>query len=283
MSAWRIATPCRLELIGPSQSGKSTLILSLVGDDSVWDRPFAAVMYAAPLLSDREPYLNDLRDRCRRTGKRLLLREGQLPAADEVARLSEGAPTLLICDDLLCFEDLSPLDDLTTMHSHHLGLSCAFCVQNPFFRKGKVDLVTASRNVTGRFVLYQRNDWLCYKLLNARLFPDAKDFLLDALDAARNRHNRPYVYINCHSFSELPRRYMVYTSLFEGERVAGSPVFFDLDDRRAAVKGDRKRGARTFDGLSLRRYAEEEGPGGKTALPGRGGGHGDSAGRRAPH
>ena len=53
---WQIKTPARVEVIGPSHSGKSVLVEKLVTDDSVWERPAKKVIYAAPVLRDREDY-----------------------------------------------------------------------------------------------------------------------------------------------------------------------------------------------------------------------------------
>ncbi len=226
---WHIQVPARIELLGPSQAGKSTILLKLVEDESVWQKPLKKVMYIAPLLSDREAYLAELQEKCRKTEKKLSVQD-EIPTAEEIDSFGEGNPSLLIVDDVLSFKDPSGLKDLMVMFSHHLQISVVFCVQTPFFKNAKLDLTTISRNLTGRFVLYQINDWLQYQLVSARLFPEKKSFLLDCLTEAKSKYGLNYVYCNVHCFSTLPRRYMVYTGLFNQERArfGDSLLFFDL-------------------------------------------------------
>lgn len=226
---WQIKTPARLELIGPSEAGKSTLLLKLVEDDSVWEKPFQCIMYCAPMLNDRDSYLEQLRKACG-SSKTLYIQE-EIPSLDQVQASAAGKPVLVILDDLLGFhEGKEAMQALMTMHSHHFNISCAFTVQNPFAKTKHLDLTTMSRNLTGRFIFYQVNDWYVYKLLNSRLFPDHKSFLLQCLNEAKSKFGYPYVFVNLHSFSDLPRRYICYTGMFKNERekFGDSPVFFDL-------------------------------------------------------
>ncbi len=70
---WKLTTPARLELVGPSHVGKSELILKLVDDDSVWDQPFKRICYCAPSLTSRDSYVGRLRELCEQGGKLLWL------------------------------------------------------------------------------------------------------------------------------------------------------------------------------------------------------------------
>ena len=233
---WQISTPARLELLGPSMAGKSTLLLKLVGDNSVWDQPMKKVIYAAPMLEDREDYLVSLDRVCQDSGKTLMTFEG-IPTLAAMRDFALDDRLLLILDDVLGFEDPSLLKDLATMHSHHFGISMVFCSQQPFYRSSKLDLLTLSRNLTGRFLLYQLVDWNAYHMLNRRLFPERKNFLLDCLSEAKTRHHLPYIFINVHCHSGLPRRHVCYTALFRDERAAheDSPIFFDLQQQKKRV------------------------------------------------
>ena len=174
-------------------------------DDSVWDRPFTHIMYAVPSSEDRLPYMQQLEEACSATGKQLKVVE-ELPSMWDVTAFSLDAPVRLIVDDLLAFDNIkTALTDLVVMHSHHKAISCIFSVQNPFIKNSKLDLTTLSRNLTGRFVFYQVNDWYMYGLLNQRLYPDKKGFLLKCLQAAKHQFNLPYIFINVHPFSGIPR------------------------------------------------------------------------------
>lgn len=229
--SWKLKTPGRIQLVGPSHSGKSELVLKLVGDDSIWDTPFAKIMYIAPSLEDKESYLQRLRDRC---GPRKILElSDRVPTVPELRDFADGRPVLLILDDLLSLKtDPKELQSLIVMHSHHMEITVVCCVQNPFLSgRSKLDLVTLGRNLTGKILMYQIQDFYVLNTLNARIFPERKRFLIDCLCAAKERYKLPYVFINLHPFSNLDRRHICYTALFEEERSAheDSPVFFDLE------------------------------------------------------
>ena len=224
---YRIATPARVELLGPSQAGKSTTLLKLVKDDSVWDRRISKVIYSCPTLKDRQSYLNKLQDICKGREKQLLCME-KIPSHEELQAFSECQPVLVVIDDLLAMPDPSRLKDLILMDSHHMNISVLFCVQTPFFKSPKLDLALISRNLTGRIILFQAADVLQYQLVSSRLFPERKPFLLECLNKARTQGFN-YVYCNVHCFSSLPQKFMCYTAMFTDERVDRSPLFFTLE------------------------------------------------------
>lgn len=223
---WKLSTPCRLELIGPSHSGKSTCIRKLVSDDTVWDRPFQNIVYAAPHHDE-----DDIGLLKAVLGDKTLTLLDKIPDIHELRELAIGKPLLLILEDLPGFRDCSSLNDLITIHSHHDQISCIFSVHNPFLRRNKLDLVHLSRNCTGKFLFYTVSDFYVYSMLNSRLFPDKKHFLLQCLKMARERYQLPYIFINTAPHNKLDRRYICYTALFQDERrqFGDSPLFFDLE------------------------------------------------------
>lgn len=227
---YTIQTPAQLQLVGPSQCGKSTKLLQLVEHDrALFDRPFDRIIYACPGVEGRSDYVQSLKQICTRAGKQLQI-ASVVPSAEEIAPQGNArAHTLLVLDDLTCFPDLSALPVLSSMSAHHDGFSIVYCLQNPFQRSAKFDLTTVGRNLTGRFVFYQTNDWRLYSLLNSALFPDHRGFLTDCLlQAKEDGHN--YVFVNTHSHAPIPRRYMCCTAVVPGEstHANGSPTFFDL-------------------------------------------------------
>lgn len=232
---WKLKTPARVMLIGPSQSGKSELILRLVADDSVWDAPFRRIVYVAPLLDDRDAYLERLRETCGE--KKTLTATDAIPKVEDLRSLAhedvEGRGVLLVLDDLLSYkQNPDAVRDLAVMHSHHSDISVVMCVQNPFSAgKSKLDLVTLGRNLTAKFILYQLQDYYVLRTLNSRLFPERKDFLLRCLKTAKEKLGACYVVVNLHPFSGLERRVICYTGVFADERAGrfDSPVFFALE------------------------------------------------------
>ena len=234
---WRLHHPARLELIGPSGCGKSETMLKLAADDSVWTLEeedgrsgpvFRDLIYCAPSLDDREDFLRRLSLVAERGGKRLRCHQDLLDA-ESIKAWSGGRPVLYLVDDMPSLSDCSGLNSLVSMDSRHLGISCVFAMQTPFIKRRGLDMPFFTRNMTGRFIFYQRADYRLYTTLNARLFPDKKNWLLGCLNYAREKLGSNYIYIDNHPRPKLPRRFMTMTNIFSGERGAdGSPVFFDM-------------------------------------------------------
>ena len=225
---WRIQTPCRLELLGPSGSGKSSLILKMIEDDSIFDRPCRHVAYCAPALEDRRNYVEELQNVVDRVGKKICYLT-ELPHPDQLLSFSQGMPVLVFLDDLPMFENLKGLDSLVGMFARHLNLNLVMAVQNHFLKRSGIDFSFVSRNLTGMIVLGNRADAWVLTLLNTRLCPEKKNFLRDCLADAHENQGCDYIYINLHPHATLSRKLMVATRLFAGERLGPSPLLYVLD------------------------------------------------------
>ena len=57
---WRIKTPFRINVCGPSMAGKSVLLASLPFQN-VFDRQFKKMMFCSPMLDDAGEYVDSLR------------------------------------------------------------------------------------------------------------------------------------------------------------------------------------------------------------------------------
>ena len=224
---WRLISPCRIELIGPSGSGKSETMLKLVEDDSVWKTPCNYVIYAAPVLSDRTEFLGKLAAIIKATSKKLLINEGLLKTR-QIIEFSGGRPVLYLVDDLPMMQDCSGINDLNAMEARHLNINCVFALQTPFMKKKSVDLPSFSRNMTNRFLFYQRADYRLFQTLNARIFPERKHWILDCLNYAKEVRGLKYIHIDMHPESSLDRRFMTMTGFFKNERHHDSPIFLDI-------------------------------------------------------
>ncbi len=227
--SWKIRTPFQIALVGPSQCGKSQKLLSLLKHDlSVFTTALEKVIYAAPGLeqiSEKDfGYLAELKKAC--AGKELSV-ISEIPSLPDLLQSVIPHKTVLILDDLLLFPNLDGLTSLSSLHAHHRGLSVIYMLQNPYQNTRKTDLVTVTRNLTGKFVFYATNDWRALYTLNTQHFPEKKKFLINCLLAAKEE-GLNYVYINSQSHSELPRRFSVYTALTPDE-LGDSPLFFDLE------------------------------------------------------
>ena len=197
----------------------------------MWTTPHTNAIFCLPNLEGREAYLEELREDWEgRKGRRLTVLT-RIPTIEEIRDIAEGKRLLMILDDVLGFKNEgAAITSLMTIFSHHDKISCLVSLQNPFLRPSKdLDLVTMGRNNTGILLMAQRNDYYVFSKLNTRLFPDCKNFLTHCMEESEQRLNTNYVFVNTAPHSPVPRRYMVYTCLFEEERRHGSPVFFDME------------------------------------------------------
>ena len=215
-----------------SHSGKTDVVLKLIGDSSVWDINFKYVIYCAPLINEEPKLAEKLYNIC--ADKHLLLLD-KIPSIEEINAFRRNEHCLLCLDDVTLFKEDNRefLQKLVLLYSHHNLISCIYCVQNPYLQSKKtIDLVSLSRNLTARIVLYQINDYYIYNLMSSRIFPGKKHFLTHCLQIAKEKYKLNYVVLNVNSFSDIPRRYICYTGIFKEEREKhhGSPLFFDLEE-----------------------------------------------------
>jgi hypothetical protein len=211
-----------------------------VSNPYIWVERPKQVVYCAPYLEDRQEYLGRLRRALENSGAVLNMLD-TLPTAREVHNLlGSSQPCILILDDIMSFDPnlQKRLVQLMVMESHHSNLTVILCQQNPF-PPGK-EFVTCNRNLTGRFILYQLNDWRGIVNLNNIMFPGKKNFLPACLTEAKEALNCNYIFVNSYPFSELKRRHTSYTCLFEEERPQANtkePFFFDTE--RYSMKEER--------------------------------------------
>jgi hypothetical protein len=232
---WRIHTPGSYTVLGPSQSGKSELLIQLLQYPSIWKKKPSIVIYAAPTLQDREDYLIRMKNACIKADgeKSEFMALSQVPDEEKVKQLIQfrNEPVILILDDLLSFPDkhhIKKAAQLGIKGCHHSQITLIMCLQNPF-PQGYPEMVTLSRNTTGKFIMYQTNDLRSIRNISNTMFPDGKDFLLYCLFKAKEKLLCRYIFTNNHSRSDVARRYLVYTCLLPSERPCDEPYHFDLE------------------------------------------------------
>jgi hypothetical protein len=230
---WRIPSPGSYTILGPSQSGKSELLIKLLKNPSIWIKKPKIVIYAAPSIDDRKDYIKRMSETCKETDESEFYATKVVPDEEKVRQMTEfrDQPVILILDDLLSFSDKTNIKKATQLGikgCHHGKITLFMCLQNPF-PQGYPDFVTLSRNTTGKFIMYQTNDLRSIRNINSSMFPGTKDFLLYCLFKAKTKLNCRYIFTNNSSFSPVDRRYLVYTCLLPSERPGPEPYHFDLD------------------------------------------------------
>jgi hypothetical protein len=86
---WRIPSPGSYTVLGPSQSGKSELLIKLLKNPSVWREKPSIVIYAAPTLEDRKDYLLRMKEACLKADgeKSEFMAMSQVPDEERVKQL----------------------------------------------------------------------------------------------------------------------------------------------------------------------------------------------------
>ena len=217
--------------------GKSRLILDLVDQcDRVFERPVFQFVYVAPkAFTADQDYVQELATIVKKNNKKLHVLEN-LPTVAEVLEIYPEGDRVLIVDDITTLPNLEGLTELAGYGSHHTNLSLVYSLQNPYQRTKKTDLVSVSRNLTGRFIFYQLNDLRLFRILNDQLFPTKPNFIIDSLDKARD-NGLKYIFVNTHPQFTLHRDQNCYTALFK-EKDNTVPFLLHYNGR---VGGGRKR------------------------------------------
>ena len=224
-SAWKIILPFQCQILGPSDSGKSYLLLELIKNShKIFEKDIKNIAYVAPQANTTDTeFVRTLSSICKETGKRVAIFDAP-PKVKELREIYPSGSICLILDDLTCFEHYPQnLAELSSVHSHHNNISVFYILQNCFQETSKLDLRTINRNLNVRILLYQRNDYRLFSTLNSILFPDRKKFLIECLEKAKSS-GHPYIVVNVHPRCPLERRYICFTDIFNTR----GPCFFDL-------------------------------------------------------
>jgi hypothetical protein len=219
---YKLENPGRYACIGPSQSGKSELLIKLLRYGEVWKDPPKDVRYIAPTLADRQEYLMRLHDAVKGNGGSLTCEES-LPKDDGGYNYN----SFLIIDDVLSFpkKDIQRLKEIALRGSHHNKVTLIITQQVPY-PQGE-DFIAINKNLTGKFILYQTADIVGLQQISWRLFRKGNDFLLYCLYYAKDKLNTNYIFINNHPFTEIKRNNICYTKIFPDEK---GPYFFDTEN-----------------------------------------------------
>ena len=192
---YEIECPCRLAIVGPTGSGKSSLIHSLVKyRESLFTQKFSEIVYVYPANSDsvmRTNYLEKLREVCPFIDFRHTISVTK-------SNLDEEKNTLIILDDLM----LSMLSDekmleLAIMRSHHEKISFIYTLQNPY-QKGAIS-TTLARSVTGYFVFPNNSDSQCTSMMSSKILGKTKGSKFAECFEFLHHIDSPqkYIYVNC--------------------------------------------------------------------------------------
>jgi hypothetical protein len=161
-NAFKFKSPFALAISGPSMSGKSYFILSLLKNHkTMFDCAFQRIIYCQPssLLHSSNAYFNEI--------KAIFPSAELISGLPSIARLhldlTGSPPTLLIMDDLQTeFLNSIEMVHLLTAQINHFQISCIFTLQS-YYGKSRFGK-TLLRNVSLKELLRGKFERTCWGL-----------------------------------------------------------------------------------------------------------------------
>ena len=202
----RFKTPANFYVCGPSQSGKSHLIRSmLLNLSNLFTTVPTRILY---LAGEKQKEFEQLTE----TIPNISVVIG---FPDNIYDMLEGYDnSMVILDDLMteCSND-QRVSNLFTRGSHHRNISIFYITQN-LFPPGKLSR-TISLNSHYMFVFKNLRDSLGISTLAKQMFPRSVSYLLDSFkDATENPYG--YLLIDCHPLT--PPEMRLRTNILPGEK-----------------------------------------------------------------
>lgn len=176
----RIKNASTIIVAGPSQSGKTTLVETIVRmKDELFKDPISNVYWFCAFPPNEK--INGV--------------QYKIGLPDQIEQLIEPH-SLVIIDDFM--KELSNSDILTAMMTkavHHLPMTLIYITQN-LFSKGN-DNKTRRLNSNYLIVFKNPHDKAQINYIGRQMYPRDKDFLSSAFDDATSKHAYSYLFIDC--------------------------------------------------------------------------------------
>jgi hypothetical protein len=196
----KLKLPFGMIISGPSNSGKTTLLLKILRDRNyLIDPKPARVLYCYGEYNSQIPLLQ-------RSG--ILVHKG--PPTDEMIQ-SIQKPALIILDDLLYTIDEAFLSNLFVKKIHHNNLAVIMLVQNLFDKRIKVARINSQYIV----LMTAPNAALQVRNLGVQIFPKELQFFLRAYKNAVESQKYGYLFLDLHPASDPLLR--VRTNIFKDD------------------------------------------------------------------
>ena len=199
----RLKTPFALAVSGPSNSGKTQFVLSLLSNaDVLIDKPFDYIVW---FYGENNPVLEALR---KYYGVKIKLIKGIPESFDElIFPMKRGC---FVFDDLMSeASNLKEMTHLFTRRCHHENLSIIFITQN-LFHDGR-ERKNFTRNLTYLVVFNNPLDRSCVYTLANRIMPKGQKIFLKMFDRAVSA---PYSYLFIDGHQSTPSEAKFRTDIF---------------------------------------------------------------------
>lgn len=201
--------PFTCMLAGPSQSGKTSLLINILQNmNTLIDRPPTRIVYCYSAAQDAFSLLGNLN---------IEFVQG-LPRVEE---FDPNVNNMIILDDLMsaCEREQS-IQTLFTVHSHHSNISVFILTQN-LFSKGPCAR-TISLNCRYLIVFNNPRDGSQIRTLGSQMYPDRPTFLTSAYKDAIESQEFGYLFID--NTQSQSAKYRVSTFILPNE----SRIFYRI-------------------------------------------------------
>lgn len=194
----RFKHPSSIIIAGPSQAGKTELVMRIISNPQMFDTHFKRIVY---IFGDWQAKFENLADK----GVIML---SEIPPSSYFENFP--GDQMVIFDDLM--SELSKSEALTrifTRGCHHWRMTVIYLVQNIFYG-GR----TARINSNYLLLLKNPSDNLQVMNLAKQIYPENSKFLLEVFrDATRD----PYTYLLIDLHQTTPEQCRLRTRIFPGE------------------------------------------------------------------
>ena len=219
--------PSRILVAGPTQSGKSHWILSLLRErEKQYPVKFDRVIFCTPYTHLKEDYCNEL--------KKIVPDIeflGELPDIESDSLGTSGIKTLLICDDLMDeFFESKQMNSVLTALSHHGSISLIVTVQNLHIQRK--DSVTKRSQFSYIVAFVGKGNKTSIKTLSTQFFPGRKNILSNIaswISSNLSEDKSKYLVIDVNPRSEVPEALSIRTRIFLKENKDIRPIYFVLN------------------------------------------------------
>lgn len=205
-----IKSPFRMLVVGPTSSGKTTIVHRLLKHPKVlFGTNFDHIVYAVPKMTDtHHEFVNLLQQ----TVPNVTIHQG-IPNVEELSVM--GGRKLLILDDLIqqVVNDNS-MHSAFTMLSSHTNTNIILISQN-YFTQGKF-ANSLIRNISDKILFNDRSDKMWLNTVSRRMFPASTGFLNNAMSWVVENFSEPYehyLYIDTNPRSKLSAKFQVRTNI----------------------------------------------------------------------
>lgn len=205
MNNFIFRNPFTCLIAGPTQSGKTTLIKSILEENQfLFEKAPKKIYYCYAKWQPKY-------DLIQKTCINIQFIEGLI----DIQQIDPKVDNLLILDDLmyLCEKDESILNLFTT-DSHQKNISVFLITQN-LFSKGKYAR-TISLNSHYLILLNNPRDRLQIEILSRQMFPTKSKFLVEAFEDATQNKEYGYLFIDLHQKTD--NKFRVLTGILESEQ-----------------------------------------------------------------